>query len=383
MHFEIIKKIKESVNRIRPIIKKEFLQFTRDRRSLAVFLFVPSFMLILFGYALNLDVKNAPFVVYDKDNSAFSRELITSISRYEHFKFSGYVSSYRELENRIENGDVKFGIVIPEKFELNFLSAKETKIQIFIDGTQSMIASNIIGYLNAYINNFSIASNLKNVNVNFPQVVIVPRIWYNPELRTANFFIPGLIGFIMMIMAVVATSLTIVREKERNTIEQIIVSPVKIYELVAAKLVAPLLIAFIAAMLILLTGYVLFNVQIKGDFLLLLVATIIFLLTSLSFGVFISVLADSQQVAFLASLLSTIIPTLVFSNFVFPLRSMPQILQSISYVIPAKYYLVILRGIILKGVGFSLLWEQFAYLLFFLVMMFLISSVVLKIKGLK
>jgi ABC-2 type transport system permease protein len=383
MHFEIIKKIKESVNRIRPIIKKEFLQFTRDRRSLAVFLFVPSFMLILFGYALNLDVKNAPFVVYDKDNSAFSRELITSISRYEHFKLSGYVSSYRELENRIENGDVKFGIVIPEKFELNFLSAKETKIQIFIDGTQSMIASNIIGYLNAYINNFSIASNLKNVNVNFPQVVIVPRIWYNPELRTANFFIPGLIGFIMMIMAVVATSLTIVREKERNTIEQIIVSPVKIYELVAAKLVAPLLIAFIAAMLILLTGYVLFNVQIKGDFLLLLVATIIFLLTSLSFGVFISVLADSQQVAFLASLLSTIIPTLVFSNFVFPLRSMPQILQSISYVIPAKYYLVILRGIILKGVGFSLLWEQFAYLLFFLVMMFLISSVVLKIKGLK
>ncbi|MCR4418502.1 MAG: ABC transporter permease [Ignavibacteria bacterium] len=379
----MIEKIFASFRRILPIIKKEFLQFTRDKRSLAVFLFVPSFMLVLFGYALNLDVKNAKFVVYDQDNSVFSRDLISSLSHYEHFTFSGYVSSYKVIEEKIENDDIKFGIIIPSNFEKNFSLAKETKIQILVDGSQSMIASNIIGYLNAHINNFSIKSNLKNVSVSFPQVVIMPRIWYNPELRTANFFIPGLIGFIMMIMAVVATSLTIVREKERNTIEQIIISPVKVYELIAAKLVAPLSIAFLAAVLILVTGYLLFNVQIKGNLILLFIATIIFLLTSLAFGVFISVLSDSQQVAFLASLLSTIIPTLVFSNFVFPLRSMPEILQYISYIIPAKYYLVILRGIILKGVGFSILWEQFAYLLFFLLMMFLISSVILKIKGLK
>lgn len=379
----MIEKIFASFRRILPIIKKEFLQFTRDRRSLAVFLFVPSFMLVLFGYALNLDVKNAKFVVYDQDNSVFSRDLISSLSHYEHFTFSGYVSSYKEIEEKIENDDIKFGIIIPSNFEKNFSLGKETKIQILVDGSQSMIASNIIGYLNAHINNFSVKSNLKNVSVSFPQVVIMPRIWYNPELRTANFFIPGLIGFIMMIMAVVATSLTIVREKERNTIEQIIISPVKVYELIAAKLVAPLSIAFLAAVLILVTGYLLFNVQIKGNLILLFIATIIFLLTSLAFGVFISVLSDSQQVAFLASLLSTIIPTLVFSNFVFPLRSMPEILQYISYIIPAKYYLVILRGIILKGVGFSILWEQFAYLLFFLLMMFLISSVILKIKGLK
>lgn len=379
----MIEKIFASFRRILPIIKKEFLQFTRDRRSLAVFLFVPSFMLVLFGYALNLDVKNAKFVVYDQDNSVFSRDLISSLSHYEHFTFSGYVSSYKEIEEKIENDDIKFGIIIPSNFEKNFSLGKETKIQILVDGSQSMIASNIIGYLKAHINNFSVKSNLKNVSVSFPQVVIMPRIWYNPELRTANFFIPGLIGFIMMIMAVVATSLTIVREKERNTIEQIIISPVKVYELIAAKLVAPLSIAFLAAVLILVTGYLLFNVQIKGNLILLFIATIIFLLTSLAFGVFISVLSDSQQVAFLASLLSTIIPTLVFSNFVFPLRSMPEILQYISYIIPAKYYLVILRGIILKGVGFSILWEQFAYLLFFLLMMFLISSVILKIKGLK
>lgn len=377
------KKISESLNRIFPFIKKEFLQFTRDKRSLIVFLFVPSFMLILFGYALNLDVKNAPFVVLDRCNSFYSRELISSLSHNHYFKYEGNVESYKEIEELINTGNVKFAIVISSDFEKNLFSGKAAKIQIIVDGSQSMIASNIIGYLNAYINNFSLKFNLKDINVNFPQVVLTPRIWYNPELKTANFFVPGLIAFIMMIMAVVATSLTIVREKERNTIEQLIVSPIRMYELIIAKLVSPLFIAFIAAMLILLTGYILFGIQIKGNLVLLLVATIIFLLTSLAFGVFISVLADSQQVAFLASILSTIIPTLVFSNFIFPISSMPEILQYISYIIPAKYYLVILRGVILKGVGFSLLWEQFAYLIFFLFGMFLISSVLLKIKGLR
>lgn len=378
-----MKNMFESLNRILPFIKKEILQFTRDRRSLLVFLFVPSFMLILFGYALNLDVKNAPFLVFDKCNSFYSRELISSLSHNQYFKFSGYVESYKEIENSINVGKAKFAIIIPEDFEKKILTNREAKLQIIVDGTQAMIASNIVGYLNSYINNFILNYNLKNVNVSFPQVVLMPRIWYNPELKTANFFIPGLIAFIMMVMAVVATSLTIVREKERNTIEQLIVSPIKMHELIIAKLVAPLIIAFIAASLILLTGYVLFNIQIKGNLILLLIATMIFLLTSLAFGVFISVLAESQQVAFLASILSTIIPTLVFSNFIFPITSMPEILQYISYIIPAKYYLVILRGIILKGVGFSILWEQFFALIFFLFGMFTISTILLKVKGLR
>ncbi len=376
-------KLKESINRILPFIKKEFLQFLRDKRSLVVFLFVPSFMLVLFGYALNLDVKNAPFVVLDNNRSFNSRELISAISHNQYFSFKGYVENYQEIEKLIDDGEAKFGIIIPLDFERNLLLGKETKIQIIIDGSQSMIASNLIGYLKAYINNYSFKYNIKNTDINFPQVILIPRIWYNPELKTANFFVPGLIAFIMMVMAVVATSLTIVREKERNTIEQLIISPLRMYELITAKLVAPLLIAFIAAMLILLTGYILFGIQVKGNLILLLIATIIFLLNSLAFGVFISVLADSQQVAFLASILSTIIPTLVFSNFIFPISSMPEILQYISYIIPAKYYLVILRGIILKGVGFSILWEQFAFLLIFLIGMFLISTILLKIKGLK
>ncbi len=376
-------RILDSLNRIIPIIKKEFLQFVRDKRSLIVFLFVPSFMLILFGYALNLDVKNAPFVVYDQCNSSLSRDLISSLTHNENFTYIGNIESYNKIEQLINTGEIKFAIVIPYDFEKKFYKGEKLNIQIIVDGSQSMIAGNLIGYLNSYLSDFSMKQNSKYNPIELPQVKIVPRVWYNPELKTANFFVPGLIGFIMMIMAVVATSLTIVREKERNTVEQLIVSPVRIYELIIAKLIAPLLIAFMAAMLILLTGYILFGVQIKGNLSLLLLATIIFLLTSLAWGVFISVLADSQQVAFLASILSTIIPTLVFSNFIFPVTSMPEILQYISYLIPAKYFLEILRGIILKGVGFLVLWEQFVYLLFFLVGMFLLSSILLKIKGLR
>lgn len=371
------------LSRIAPIIKKEFIQFVRDRRTLAVFLFVPSFMLMLFGYALNLDVKNTSMIVLDQNKSFYSRELISTLTHYEYFNLLGYVDNYSMLEKMIIKGDAKFGIVIPKDFEKRLTRSNEAEIQIIVDGTQSMIASNIVGYLNSYINYFTMKYNFSRISVNFPFVNLVPRIWYNPELKTANFFIPGLIAFIMMVMAVVATSLTIVREKERNTIEQIIVSPIKIHELVAAKLVAPLTIALVAAALILLTGYILFNIQIKGNILLLFCATVIFLLTSLAFGVFISVVADSQQVAFFVSVLSTIIPTLVFSGFIFPIQSMPEILQYISYIIPAKYYLIILRGIILKGVGFNYLWEQFASLIFFLFMMFLISSILLKIKGLR
>lgn len=380
-----MKSFRESLNRILPIIKKEFLQFYRDKRSLIVFIFIPSFMLMLFGYALNLDVKNSPVAIWDRDNSYLSRELIRTISNNEHFKLISFCNNYDEIENFIDNDIIKVGVIIPEDFEEKIFSGENSDIQILVNGSQSMIASNIIGYLNLYINNFS-KKLLGDLQINIQQIPFItlePRIWYNPELKTAKYFVPGLIGFILMILSVVATTFSFVREKERNTIEQIIVSPIKNYELIIGKLISPLSIALIAAFLILLTGRILFGVVIKGNILILFIATIIFLLTSLSLGIFISVLASSQQVAFLVSILSTIIPTLVFSGFIFPINSMPEILQYISYIIPAKYYLIILRGVILKGVGIIHLWEQFVYLIFFLVFMTLISTIVLRVKGLK
>jgi len=375
----------ESLNRVFAIIKKEFLQLYRDKRSLIVFIFIPSFTLILFGYALNLDVKNTPIVIWDKSQSYHSREFVREISNNEHFTLVKFCNSYKEIELFVQNDVAKVGVIIPDDFENSIYSDNNPEIQIIVNGAQSMIAMNIINYLNLYVHDYSIKM-IKDLKVNIqthPAIVLEPRVWYNPELKTANFFVPGLIGFILMILSVIATTLTFVREKERNTIEQIIVSPVRNYEIIIGKLVAPLLIALISASLILLTGRILFGVTIKGNILILFIATFIFLLTSLSLGIFISVLASSQQVALLVSILSTIIPTLAFSGFVFPINSMPLVLQYFSFVIPAKYYLIVLRGVILKGVGFMQLWEQFVYLTVFLLAMSFISLIVLKLRGLR
>ncbi len=185
-----------------------------------------------------------------------------------------------------------------------------------------------------------------------------------------------------MIMAVIATALSMVREKERNTVEQIIVSPIRMYELIMGKLSAPAVLAFFAAVLVLITGWIFFGVNVKGNLILLLVYTIVFLFTALGVGILVSVVSSSQQVAFFISVLVTLLPTLVFSGFIFPLKSMPVILQYISYIIPAKYYLTALRGIILKGVGFYYIWEQMAYMLIFLVLIFFASVIILRKKGL-
>lgn len=380
----ILKKTTVSFGRIVPIAKKEFIQFTRDTRSLLVFTFVPMFMLVLFGYALNLDVKHVQTIIWDQSKSSLSREFIQSVTNNEYFDIVDNVNSYDEIEYLINNGNAKVAFILPDDFDKKILKQENVQCQIFLDGSESNTASSIIGYINYYTNNY----NLKKVkskspaDLPFVSIELVPRVWYNPELKTANFFIPGLIAFILMIMAVIATALSMVREKERNTVEQIIVSPIRMYELIIGKLSAPALIALIAAVLVLLTGWILFGVSVKGNLILLLIYTIVFLFTALGVGILISVVSSSQQVAFFISVIITLLPTLVFSGFIFPLKSMPLTLQYISNIIPAKYYLTALRGIILKGVGFYYIWEQMVYMLIFLVVIFFISVIILRRKGL-
>jgi len=381
---KLFQKIAASFGRIAPIAKKEFIQFIRDRRSLLVFTFVPMFMLLLFGYALNLDVKHVPTIIWDQAKSSLSRDFIQSVTNNEYFDIIKNVSSYEEVEHLINNGNAKVAFILPIDFDKKILKNENVQCQVIIDGSESNTASSIIGYINYYSNTF----NLKKVKeknpgeLPFANIELVPRVWYNPELKTANFFVPGLIAFILMIMAVIATALSMVREKERNTVEQIIVSPIRMYELVIGKLSAPGVIALFAAILVLITGWIFFGVSVKGSLILLLIYTIVFLFTALGVGILVSVVSSSQQVAFFISVIITLLPTLVFSGFIFPLKSMPVILQYISYIIPAKYYLTALRGIILKGVGFSYLWEQMVYMLIFLFMIFLASVIILKKKGL-
>jgi ABC-2 type transport system permease protein len=375
---KIYQKISAGIGRIIPIAKKEFIQFTRDKRSLLVFTFVPMFMLLLFGYALNLDVKHVPTIIWNQANSSLSRDFVQSVTNNEYFDVIENVNSYNEIEYFINSGKAKVAFVIPADFDKSILKNETVQCQVILDGSESNTASSIIGYINYY------SLRLKEkIPGEFPfaNVELVPRVWYNPELKTASFFVPGLIAFILMIMAVIATALSMVREKERNTVEQIIVSPIRIYELIIGKLSAPAVLALFAAILVLLTGWIFFGVNIKGNLILLLIYTIIFLFTALGVGILVSVVSSSQQVAFFISVIITLLPTLVFSGFIFPLKSMPVILQYISYIVSAKYYLTALRGIILKGVGVYYIWEQMVYMLIFLVLIFFASVIILRKKG--
>lgn len=377
-------KIQTSIQRIIPIARKEFIQFVRDKRSLLIFILVPAFMLMLFGYALNLDVKHVPTIILDNNKTSLSRDFIQSVTNNEYFTVVSYAKNYDEVEDAINRERASISLVIPIDFDKHILNLEKVQCQVIIDGSNSNTASSIIGYVNFYMNNYSI-ERLKQFNskeLRFANVELVPRVWYNPQLKTANFFIPGLMAFILMIMAVIATSLSMVREKERNTVEQIIVSPIRMFELIIGKLSAPSIIATAGAILILLTGWVLFGVEVKGSLILLFAVTFIFLLTALGVGILVSVVSSTQQVAFFISVIITLLPTLVFSGFIFPLKSMPLVLQYISTIIPAKYYLTALRGIILKGVGLYHIWEQIVYMLIFLSIVLIISTVILKKRGL-
>jgi ABC-2 type transport system permease protein len=365
---------------ILPIVRKEFRQIRRDKRALGVLLFIPSLMLIMFGYALNFDVKHSALAVYDEDNSKTSREFVQIFFNSEYFDFAYHLTDLKSVNELLDMEKVRAVIIIPHDFSHNIAEGKDAPIQIVVDGSNSNVATTVLGYLSAIIQQYSLNIMAKTF-YRYGQREIVrpidmrPRIWYNPELRSAKFLVPGLIAFILTITAVISTSLSVVREWEMGTIEQIIVSPVKPVELILGKTVPSTVIALIATITILLAGYLLFDVQIKGSFLLLFIVTFVFLVGSLGLGLLISTIAGTQQVAFMIAVIATMLPTFILSGFVFPIRNMPTIIQGITYFIPARYFLVALRSIMLKGAGLSAFWDQFLFLVAYAVLMLGASSI--------
>ena len=371
------------MHRLAAIIIKEFHQILRDKRTLALLLWFPAFLLILFGYAVDFDVKNVKTAVLDYDNSKQSRELIESVTLYDHFDLKFRLSSMQEIDRYLDEGLVTIVIVIPEDFSDNLKNGNKADIQVLIDGTNSNTGMTALGNLNYYFQDYSSTiriTTLKKMGIKRDSVPVdlIPRVWYNPELKSAKFLIPGLMGFILMITCVIATSLSIVREKERFTIEQLSVSPIRATELIIGKTLPYMLISLIMAVIVLLVGLILFDVSIKGNLVLLFFTTLIFIFSSLGIGMFISTITESQQVAFMVSMLLTLLPSMIFSGFVFPISSMPVAIQIISYLVPLRYFLVILRSIILKGVGILSFWEPLLFLILFSLLIIMISSKRLK-----
>lgn len=368
---------------ILPIVRKEFRQIRRDKRALGVLLFIPSMMLIMFGYALNFDVKHSAVAVYDEDNSKTSREFVQLLFNSEYFDYAYHLTDLKNMNELLDVEKVRAVIVIPPNFSHNIAEGKDASVQIIVDGSNANAATTVLGYLSAIIQQYSL-NVMATTFYRHGQTQIVkpidmrPRIWYNPELRSAKFLVPGLIAFILTITAVISTSLSVVREWEMGTVEQIIVSPVKPIELILGKTIPSTVIALIATVTILLAGYLLFDVQIKGSYFWLSVVSLIFLVGSLGLGLLISTIAGTQQVAFMIAVIATMLPTFILSGFVFPIRNMPGIIQAITYLIPARYFLVALRSIILKGVGPSAFWDQFLCLIAYAVLTLGASSVRMK-----
>lgn len=358
-------------------MKKEIRQIKRDKRVLAVLVLVPAMLLLLNGYAMNFDVQHIKMAVIDQERSKESRELENALITSGYFDNVASPASSEEATQLIDNAKLKMAIVIPTDFSRKILSNDAVAIQVLVDGSDSNSASTIIGYVQAVTLQYSQKIVLKNLakmgRNSYIPISYEARMWYNPELKSAKFLVPGLIGFILAITAVVATSLSIVKEKERNTIEQIDVSPVSSFELIIGKMIPYAVISMIAAALVLSAAYFMFDVAVKGSYVDLFVATLLFVIAALSIGLFISTISDNQQVAFQLASLVSMLPTIILSGFMFPIRSMPLFLQILSNITPAKYYLVILRSIILKGVGFAAWWDQIVYLCIFITVVLFLS----------
>jgi ABC-2 type transport system permease protein len=349
--------------RIATILVKELRQVSRDRATLAMLLALPLFLLLMFGYAISLDVRHISLAVLDWDHSEASRAFIQDFLHSEYFDLTAVLESESQIDPLLDEGRALIALVVPAGFGRDAAEGKKVEVQAVADGSNGTTAATAIGYVQAVAADYSqraLVHALKRAGAPGVRTTLDfrPRVLFNPELRSANFLVPGLIVLILIMSAVMSTALSIVREKERGTMEQLLVSPVRPLELIVGKAVPYLLIGLVSAATILAASRLLFGVTVKGSWLDLGVVTFVFLLGCLGFGVLLSTLSDSQQVAFLLSVLLTLLPVFILSGFVFPFRNMPPVIQAVSYILPGRYYLSALRAIMVKGVGFAAFADQ-------------------------
>lgn len=354
------------MRRIKYIVKKEFLQLFRDKKLLPPVFAAPVLQLIILGYAVTLDVKNIALSVYDMDNSYYSRLLISKFTASGHFVLKEKEKNYNSLEKSIDMNRVTMGIIIPEDFEDNLKTGIKAPVQLIVDGSDANSSTIGITYAKGVILKFT-GEVLKesNIPVKLSMINMEFRSWYNPELKSRNFMIPGVLCLLLMIMTMMLTSMVIVKEKEIGTMEQLIVTPIQRMELIAGKLIPFILIGFIDVTLVLAVSYFWFGIPIKGGLLLLYFLSGIFIITTLGLGLFISTISKTQQQAMMTSVFFFMMPFLYLSGFIFPIENMPKIIQFITHFVPLKYFITIVRGIFLKGNGFDLLWDEFLILLVF------------------
>jgi ABC-2 type transport system permease protein len=330
------------------VYRKELRQIARDRRTLLILVFVPAFFLLVYGYALNFDIRHIQLAVEDRDGTPQSRAVVSAFIQSGYFDFAASVQSRAQAERLLNLNEARAVLTIPEGFGREVGAGRTGQVQLVINGDNANTATTVMGYASNILRSVGMSLAPESMPVE-PPVAVEPRIWYNPELRSTLFLVPGLIVYIAMITAVASTALSIVREKESGTMEQVRMAPIGTFSFVVGKTIPYFLISFSSAVLIILASMVLFGLPMRGNWFSLLASLSLFLVGALGTGLLISTIATSQQVAFQIALLISLLPTIMLSGFIFPISSMPVALQAITYVVPARYFLVALRGIVLKG----------------------------------
>ncbi len=326
-----------------------------------ILLFIPAFFLLLYGYALNFDIRHVALAVQDRDQSTESRALVNAFVNSGYFDLAASFHSDAELQQLMDSNAIRAALVIPENTGRALRRGDRAPVQILINGDNANTAATVLGYSITIVRGVSADLLVAQRGAALrPPVAVEPRIWFNPELRSSIFLVPGLIGFIGMIVATISTAISIVREKERGTWEQVRMAPIGTVPYVAGKTLPYLGISLVSAMAIIVAAMFLFDLPMRGSWASLLVVTTLFLLGALGTGLLVSTIADSQLLAFQIVLLLAFLPTFLLSGFIFPIQNMPGPIQVVTYAIPARYFLVALRGIVLKGVGLATVWADVA-----------------------
>lgn len=361
-------------------IIKEFIQFLRDPKMFRVVLIAPVVQLIFLGYAANRDIIDAKTVLFDQDKSSTSREYVRSIEKTGYFSIEYNVESYEEMTKLIDEGKVFVGITIPYDFEKDINNKRTADVQLILDGSDGNKASIAAGYILNITSGFAKNISIENIERSGLKTRLVSsiepeaRVWYNPNLTTRNYFLPSIVGLVLIIITINMTSLAIVKEREIGTLEQLIVTPIKPYQMILGKLIPFSIIGFVAVILVLSVMRFWFGIEVKGSVPFLFLCSFVFMLSTLGLGLFVSTISRTQQQAMITSAFLVIMPMIFLSGFSFPIENMPQIIQYITYIIPLKYFIIIIRGIVIKGLGFNDLWPELTVLFFMGVFILIVSS---------
>jgi len=359
--------------RIKALAKKEFIQMVRDIRSLLGAIFIPLILIFLFGYALSLDVDRIPTLIYDQDRTSISRELIYRLSDSRYFQIIRYIDREHEIDKSLDRNEALLALVIPTGFAQQVKQGRQAPIQAVFDGSDSNTATIAVGYLKAVITGFDLDVQEKRIRRAGLKMADMPvelrtRVWFNPELKSRFFIIPGLTAVIMMVICSLLTALSVSRERETKTLEQLISTPITSGELMLGKLLPYMCVGIVDMFLVVGLGVFVFGVPFRGNIVSLFIVAVIFLVGTLSWGLFLSVVSRSQMQASQMSIVTVFLPAFLLSGFIYPIENMPLLLQAVTYLIPARYFVTILKGMFLQGIGFRYLWPEILALIIYAVL---------------